>query len=136
MRSQQTRLLAADDSDGPQGAVPKEAEQKWKAALEAANAHAADAQQKAGLGKLDAAQLQMEKAQQEMERAHVMWEKQGPGWAQIAFPQALRGDAGKYWIGVECREASPELRAQLGLKDNEGLVVLHVAEAARPPRRD
>ena len=47
----QARLLVADDSDGPQGAAPRDAEQKWKAALEAANAHAADAQQKAGLGK-------------------------------------------------------------------------------------
>jgi hypothetical protein len=37
-------------------------------------------------------------------------------------------ESGKYWIGVECREAQPELRAQLGLKDDEGLVVVHVAE--------
>jgi hypothetical protein len=36
-------------------------------------------------------------------------------------------DGGKYWLGVECREAQPELKAQLGLKDDEGLVVVHVA---------
>src|SRR2546430_2386649 len=32
--------------------------------------------------------------------------------------QALSsGETGKYWIGVECREAPPELMTQLGLKE-------------------
>jgi PDZ domain len=37
-------------------------------------------------------------------------------------------ETGKFWIGVECREAQPDLRAQLGLDDGQGLVVVHVAE--------
>ena len=53
---------------------------------------------------------------------------------QSLVPLALRlsGVAGlengKFWIGVECREAQPDLRAQLGLDDGQGLVVVHVAE--------
>lgn len=39
-----------------------------------------------------------------------------------------QADAGKYWIGVECREAQPELKAQLGLADDTGLVVVHLAD--------
>lgn len=36
-------------------------------------------------------------------------------------------DDGKYWLGVECREAQPELKSQLGL-DDEGLVAVHIAD--------
>jgi hypothetical protein len=42
--------------------------------------------------------------------------------------QALDQQLGKYWLGVECRVAQPELKAQLDLKDGEGLVVVHVAD--------
>ncbi|HZZ30202.1 MAG TPA: PDZ domain-containing protein [Pirellulales bacterium] len=52
---------------------------------------------------------------------------QGPEW-QRYLDLAVNGETGKYWIGVECREAQPELKSQLGLKDDEGLVVIHVAE--------
>ncbi len=38
------------------------------------------------------------------------------------------GENGRFWIGVESREAEPDLRAQLGLDDGQGLVVVHVAE--------
>jgi membrane-associated protease RseP (regulator of RpoE activity) len=38
------------------------------------------------------------------------------------------GENGKFWIGVESLEAEPNLRAQLGLDDGQGLVVVHVAE--------
>jgi hypothetical protein len=37
-------------------------------------------------------------------------------------------DGGKYWLGVECREAQPELKSQLGLKDDEGLVAVHLMD--------
>ncbi|HTQ40532.1 MAG TPA: PDZ domain-containing protein [Pirellulales bacterium] len=47
-------------------------------------------------------------------------------WLRYAGSQF--GDTGKYWLGVECREVQPELRDQLSLKDDEGLVVVHVAE--------
>jgi membrane-associated protease RseP (regulator of RpoE activity) len=53
---------------------------------------------------------------------------------QSLVPLALRLSGvtglenGKFWIGVECREAQPDLRAQLGLDDGQGLVVVHVAE--------
>ncbi len=53
---------------------------------------------------------------------------------QSLVPLALRLtgvtglETGKFWIGVECREAQPDLRAQLGLDDGQGLVVVHVAE--------
>ena len=42
----------------------------------------------------------------------------------------MRGntDVGKYWIGAECREAPPELVAQLGLKEGEGLVVVRLLD--------
>jgi hypothetical protein len=42
----------------------------------------------------------------------------------------LSDDAGKYWIGVECREATPELRAQLGLDEKQGLVVVRISEGS------
>ena len=43
--------------------------------------------------------------------------------------QALAGaEVGKYWIGAECREAPPELISQLGLKEDEGVVVVHLIE--------
>jgi membrane-associated protease RseP (regulator of RpoE activity) len=38
------------------------------------------------------------------------------------------GETGRYWIGVESREAQPELRAQIGLEEGQGLLVVHVAE--------
>jgi hypothetical protein len=50
---------------------------------------------------------------------------------QNLVPMALQiagAETGKFWIGVECRESQPELRAQLGLDDGQGLVVVHVAE--------
>jgi hypothetical protein len=50
---------------------------------------------------------------------------------QNLVPMALQiagAETGKFWVGVECREAQPELRAQLGLDDGQGLVVVHVAE--------
>src|SRR5262245_57613546 len=109
----QTRLLAADDADDQPSAAPKEAEQKIKGALE--KMRAAEVQEKA--------RAKMEKAQQEMERAKVLYDKQLWQYRASPFEQS-----GKYWIGVECRDASPKLRAQLGLKDDEGLVVMHVAE--------
>jgi hypothetical protein len=40
---------------------------------------------------------------------------------------AISGEIEKYWLGVECKEASPDLRAQLGLEDGQGLVVARVA---------
>ena len=42
--------------------------------------------------------------------------------------QAPGADLGKYWIGAECREAPPELTAQLGLKEDEGVVVVHLID--------
>jgi hypothetical protein len=118
----QTRLLADDSPDQP---TPKaEAEKKLKQWKEQAAQQAADAQEKAQR-EMDVAkekiQAQMEKAKQEMERANTLYEKQ-------LYQLSPFGASGKYWIGVECRDASPELRAQLGLKDDEGLVVVHVAE--------
>src|SRR4029077_11809807 len=48
---------------------------------------------------------------------------------QIRVPEGLFDQEGpKYWLGVECREAPPELKSQLGLKDDEGLVVVHLVE--------
>ena len=47
------------------------------------------------------------------------------GW-QFNFP--LQQDGGKYWLGVECREAPPELKSQLGLTDDEGLVAVHLVD--------
>ena len=47
------------------------------------------------------------------------------GW-QFNFP--LQQDGGKYWLGVECREAPPELKSQLGLSDDEGLVAVHLVD--------
>jgi hypothetical protein len=120
----QTRLLADDSPEQP---TPKaEAEMKLKQWKEQVAQQTADAQEKAQRD-MDVAkqkmQAQMEKAQQEMEKAKVLYEKQA--W-QLRPGQF--GESGKYWIGVECRDASPELRAQLGLKDDEGLVVMHVAD--------
>jgi len=110
----QSRLLADDSPDQP---APKaEAEKKLKEWHDQAAKQAADAQEKA--------RAQMEKAQQEMEKARAAFEKQNL-WYMRTPPL---GDVGKFWIGVECHEASPELRSQLGLKDDEGLVVIHVAE--------
>jgi hypothetical protein len=43
---------------------------------------------------------------------------------------ALSNEAGIYWIGVECREATPELRAQLGLDDKQGLVVVRISDGS------
>ncbi len=46
-----------------------------------------------------------------------------------AIPEYLIGpdqSSGKYWIGVECREAPPELKSQLGLAEDEGLLVVHL----------
>jgi hypothetical protein len=45
------------------------------------------------------------------------------------IPEYLIGpdqSSSKYWIGVECREAPPELKSQLGLAEDEGLVVVHL----------
>lgn len=50
-------------------------------------------------------------------------------WRYLQQAQGMAGgETGKYWIGVECREAPPELMSQLGLKEGEGLVVVHVAD--------
>ncbi len=38
------------------------------------------------------------------------------------------GETGRYWIGVECREVSPELRSQLGLGARQGLVVVRISK--------
>ena len=150
----QTRLLAADDaqdqsSPGSKADIDKkmkenlqlkthEKEQRdVEAAKEKVRAQMEQTQQDMATAK-EKARAQMEKAQQEMEKARAEYQKAfeqslAPQirydfkQLQQKFPQ-FGGDSGKYWIGVECREASPELRAQLGLKDNEGLVVMHVAE--------
>jgi hypothetical protein len=123
----QTRLLADDESDG-KPAPKAEAEMKLKQWKEQVAQQAADAQEKAQR-EMDVAkekmQAQLEKAK--LENAKALYEKQ---LSQYQWQNQLSpfGASGKYWIGVECREASPELRAQLGLKDSEGLVVMHVAE--------
>lgn len=54
------------------------------------------------------------------------------GEGVVGFPPQLKvflddQDSGKYWLGIICHEASPELRSQLGLNDGEGLVVARVA---------
>jgi membrane-associated protease RseP (regulator of RpoE activity) len=47
----------------------------------------------------------------------------------VLFFNFRRGDdGGRFWIGVECHEAAPELRAQLGLEGEQGLVVVRVSD--------
>jgi len=111
----QSKLLA-DDSPG-QPSSKAEVEKAYEQALKQAEAAAKDQ-----------ARGQVDKAQLELDKARSVLEKQAPNWRQLVAPPAFRGESGKYWIGVECHDASPELRAQLGLKDDEGLVVVHVAE--------
>lgn len=51
------------------------------------------------------------------------------GQGNVLFFNFRQGEeAGRYWIGVECHDASPELRAHLGLEDHQGLVVVRVSE--------
>ncbi len=51
--------------------------------------------------------------------------KQNDADRMIAYASSDQ-EPGKYWIGVECREAPPELKSQLGLAEDEGLVVVHL----------
>jgi hypothetical protein len=113
----QSRLLADDSPEQPSPKAEAEKVKAYEQALK--QAEAANKEQ---------ARAQVEKAQQELDKARSAWEKQAPNWKQLVAPQAFRGESGRFWIGVECHDASPELRAQLGLKDDEGLVVVHVAD--------
>jgi membrane-associated protease RseP (regulator of RpoE activity) len=64
------------------------------------------------------------------EEVEVIENAVGPGNA-LFWTQRIGGEEmGKYWIGVECREASPELRAQLGLEDGRGLVVVRISDGS------
>src|SRR5262249_43535105 len=52
-----------------------------------------------------------------------------------SMAKATGGETGKYWLGVSCREASPDLRAQLGLEDGQGIVVVNVAPDSAAAKR-
>ncbi len=66
--------------------------------------------------------------QQRMQESQALGEKRAEEIRALVNKRLFGGgESGKYWLGVECKEASPELRAQLGLDDGQGLVVVRIA---------
>ncbi len=67
-------------------------------------------------------------AQQQIQQAQEASRKQSEA-IKALVQNRLSGlnESGKFWIGVDCKEASPELRTQLGLDEGQGLVVLRIA---------
>jgi membrane-associated protease RseP (regulator of RpoE activity) len=70
-------------------------------------------------------QQRMQETQQRMAEQQGMAKKQAEQMRAFYTTKA-GGEQGRFWLGVECREASPELQAQLDLNE-QGLVVLRVA---------
>src|SRR5262245_19655351 len=78
---------------------------------------------------LQLAQAAQEENQRATEKALDYLRKHQPDNQKLLMlkDMLVGGDSGKYWLGVECREAPPELRTQLGL-DDTGLVVARIDE--------
>jgi len=70
-------------------------------------------------------QQRMQETQQRMAEQQGMAKKQAEQ-LRAFYTTKDGGDQGRFWLGVECREASPDLQAQLDLNE-QGLVVLRVA---------
>jgi len=74
------------------------------------------------------AQAAQNENQQAVEKALDYIKKNQPDNVKLwMLKDMYGGETGKYWLGVECREAPPELRTQLGL-DDAGLVVARLDE--------
>jgi membrane-associated protease RseP (regulator of RpoE activity) len=70
-------------------------------------------------------QQRVQETQQRMAEQQGMAKKQAEQ-LRAFYTTKADGNQGRFWLGVECREASPELQAQLDLNE-QGLVVLRVA---------
>ena len=120
----QNRAAAADDELAP----------PVRDVLERADAAKADAFGKAQERYQQALQLAQAAQQDALQQFQAKNEMAGEQFKQFQLllndraGALLGGETGKYWLGVECREAQPELQAQLGLNDGEGFVVVHVAD--------
>lgn len=58
--------------------------------------------------------------------AHVLFPNPGDGQLGVFFGQPEPIKLSDYWLGLECRPVPPSLRAQLGLSEDEGLLVEQV----------
>jgi len=70
-------------------------------------------------------QQRIQDTQRRMEEQQGMAKKQAEQ-LRAFYTTKADGSQGRFWLGVECREASPELQAQLDL-NQQGLVILRVA---------